>query len=814
MEMTRVSVRELVAFTFHGEDILPGGSMQDMMDGTSGHIARQQELGDDWHVEVPLQLEIQSSDQDSHDGTLQLTGRMDGFRPGGLPKDWREHMAAQIRVNIQGDQSLQGVECVPSSFNEGTEDVPTDVPLIEEIKLWKGKHPPEAPAAAHWMQGVVYGAMLSLGIRCSRVGIRVVYVSKSGRQIRSFPHLYEGEELASLLIGLLQPYVQRQRLLSRHRGQRDEGLRRLQFPFGAYRAGQREMAVQVYTAIQMKKRLFASMPTGTGKSMAVLFPALKAMGKNETGQICYLSARTTGQKSPEDALNLIRSSSYPLWSLVLKAKEKQCPEGHICHPDFCSRAKGHYLRDQAAIEAVLTGEEEAWTPERIRLWADAYHLCPFEFSLSLAEAADVIVCDYNYVLDPVVHIRRIFDQRKDVTLLVDEAHHLQSRVRDMLSGSLDLGLMKRFRTAAGKVVGRDHRLYRRLTDVLNVWENVPLPPEEKEGVLPAVPDNLLEALADLVFALMEVREARYAWGENGAALQQVIFAALSMVRALRREEVPRAFLWQGRKNSTVTCFALDGAEYLKGVTRGLSGVVCFSATLAPLGQMRFLLGGEEEDGCFAMPSPFPRENLLVLRQRVNTRYAHRDGSSRQVADAIRALVSARPGKYMVFFPSFAYLHRISEELTDLPHQVQSPSMTEEDRSAFLCPYREEGPPVLSLCVMGGVFSEGIDLPGRALDGVAVVGVGLPQVGLFQETLRAYYDEKSGQGFLFAYQIPGMQKVAQAVGRVIRTGEDRGVALLLDERFGQAGYLRLCPEHWRVEDGDIKNRLNSFWRDGR
>ena len=242
----------------------------------------------------------------------------------------------------------------------------------------------------------------------------------------------------------------------------------------------------------------------------------------------------------------------------------------------------------------------------------------------------------------------------------------------------------------------------------------------------------------------------------------------------------------------------------------LRGVVCFSATMHPLADMKLLLGGQEEDACFAMPSPFPPENLLIHQIDVNTRYRHRDAACGDIAAAIRAMVSAKPGRYIAFFPSFAYLKQVSAML-DMPHQAQRAGMSDAERAEFLAPYVPGGEPILSLCVLGGVFAEGVDLPGDALDGVVIVGVGLPQVNLFQETLRAYYERTFGDGFLYAYMLPGMQKVAQAVGRVIRTETDRGVALLLDDRYRQMAYRRLLPEHWLVLRGETGAVLEDFWQ---
>ena len=761
METIRISVRGLVEFTLHGTDIRPAGSMRDMQEGMLGHKARQDLLGEGWEAEVPLSLTIPVDDE----AELLLTGRMDAFCDG-------------------------------------------DVPVIEEIKLWQHKDPPLLPFEAHEMQAVCYGHMLCQERGIEKVIIRVVYVDRRGKVRGEFDTLLTAAECHARFLTVFEPWVRRNRLVRKHRRERDASLRHLIFPFESYRPGQREMAVQVYTAVKLGRRLFASMPTGTGKSVAALFPALKALGEGLTNQVYYLTARTTQRQGALEALRRMRKQPLHLWTLTLDAKDKQCPAPTFCHPDFCPRAKGHFLRDHVAIEEMLLTDD--WSPENIRAMADKHDLCPFEFSLSLAEIADLTICDYNYALDPAVHIQRIFDKTADVTLLIDEAHNLLSRVRDMLSGAVDGGRIRKLRTVVGKAAGRKHPLYKAMTEVLKAIDDLPIPEDEAtEGELKKLPTSFDNACMELADAFMEAQNERFAWGEEGEQLRETVTPLLSFIRARKRDTTDYAWLWQGRKAKTITAFALDVASYFEEVTTMLRGVVCFSATMHPLEEMKTLLGGTEEDACFAMPSPFPKENLLIHQLDVNTRYRYREAACPDIAAAIRAMVNAKPGKYIAFFPSFAYLRQVSE-LLDVPHQAQRSGMTDEERRTFLAPYTPEGEPMLSLCVLGGIFAEGIDLPGDALDGVVIVGVGLPQVNLFQETLRAYYERTLGDGFLYAYMLPGMQKVAQAVGRVIRTENDRGVALLLDDRYRQNAYRRLCPEHWVIRRGDYEAELRRFW----
>ena len=757
-----MAVRALVEFTLHGTDIRRlGGQVKDMQDGMLGHKARQSLLGEGWEAEVPLSLTIPLEDESE----LLLSGRMDAFCDG-------------------------------------------DVPVIEEIKLWQHKDAPLAPIEAHEMQAVCYGHMLCETTGAREVLIRVAYVDRRGRVRGQFDTPLTAEECRARFLTVYEPWLRRNRLLRHHRRERDASLRHLTFPFEGYRPGQREMAVQVYTAVKLGRRLFASMPTGTGKSIAALFPALKALGEGLTGQVYYLTARTTQRQGALEALRRMRQQPLHLWTLTLDAKDKQCPEKTLCHPDYCPRAKGHFLRDHAAIEEMLSQDD--WSPENIRAMADKHCLCPFEFALSLAEIADLTICDYNYALDPAVHIQRIFDQTGNVTLLIDEAHNLLPRVRDMLSGAVDGGRIRRLRTVVGKAAGRKHALYKAMTEVLKALDDLPIPGNEStEGQLEKLPSSLDNACMELTDAFMTAQNEYFPWDEAGEKVSDMLLPLLSFVRARRRDTTEYAWLWQGRKNKVLTAFALDVASYFEEVTTMLRGVVCFSATMHPLEDMKTLLGGQAEDACFAMPSPFPRENLLIHQADVNTRYRYRDAACEDIAVAIRAMVEAKPGRYIAFFPSFAYLRQVSAML-DMPHQAQRSGMTDAERADFLAPYVPDGEPVLSLCVLGGVFAEGIDLPGGALDGVVIVGVGLPQVNLFQETLRAYYERTFGDGFLYAYMLPGMQKVAQAVGRVIRTETDRGVALLLDDRYRQMAYRRLCPEHWLIRRGNVDAELARFW----
>lgn len=750
MAENRISVRSLVEFTLHGEDLYPsGGALRDMQEGMYGHKGRQGDLGEGWQAEVPLSLLVEEDEEN----TLLISGRMDAF--------------------LDGDE-----------------------PMVEEIKLWQHREHIEKPFPAHVMQASVYAHMLcEQRAECRGVGVRVAYVDRKGRVQASFDEFLSRAECKERFCSVLFPYLQRMRVIRQHRRGRDASLDAVGNPYGTFRPGQREMAAQVFTAIQRQRRLFASMPTGTGKSFGALFPAIKALGRGLTEQVFYLTARTTQRKAALEVIRRVREDRrVRLWTLVIDAKDKICPDRVMCHPDYCPQAKGHFLRDADAITEMLQTED--WSPEAIRAMAQKHNVCPFEFSLALAEVADVIICDYNYALDPAVHIQRIFDQNAPVTLLIDEAHNLLPRLRSMLSGAVDGPRIRRMRTVVGHHAGRSHPVYKAMSAVLKALKELP----EQDGeacVLTELPSDLDYACMDLADALLNAQMDHIPWEESGEPLVEMLSPLIGFIRARKREEEGYAWIREGRKTPRITAHALDVGTYFAEVTAKKRGVVCFSATFAPLQEMRRLLGGDAEtDACLELPSPFPPENLRICQTDVDTRYHRRADSVDRIAQEISAMVQQKLGRYMVFFPSFEYMQMVSEAL-DIPHQCQQRSMDDEARAEFLSGYVSGGPEVTSLCVLGGIFAEGIDLPGDALDGVAVVGVGLPQKNIFQDALAAYYQRTLGDGFRYAYVIPGMQKVAQAVGRVIRSETDVGMALLMDERYRSEEYRRLLPAHWRI-----------------
>lgn len=759
-DILHVSVRRIVEFALHGGDIAPT-SLSAMQAGARGHKARQTEISEESERTVRWQGECEGI-------ALLINGRID------LLHEERE------------------------------------VPMIEEIKLISPSAPlPGSAVPVHRMQAVCYAHMLCEELGLERVSVQVTYVTEEGVIRAAFPETLTAKEAEGLFFSMLSPFAAWEKQLRDFHRKRNFSIQSLPFPFPAYRPGQREMAAQVYTAIRLQKRLFATLPTGTGKSAATLYPAVKALGEGKTRQIFYLTARGTARQAAVDALSLMREKGLVLRSVMLTAKEKCCPqEFKRCHPDHCTRAKGHFDREREAL-LYLMQQSDDWTTERICRTADDFHICPFELSLSLCEIADVVICDYNYAFDPAVQLQRIFERGLRVTLLIDEAHNLPSRVRSMLSAALSSQDIVLLRRECGKQRGRSHLLYKAFKPLIDLMRSV-----SQENFPVSQLHALLSDLIDFISPHLS--------SPQNAFLVEPFRDLIAFRSALERyHDAPGRYallIGEGGKERQVQILALNISEHLKAATKRMLGSVFFSATLDPLSAMQKMLGGEEDDAAFALPSPFPRENLLVLQRSVDTRYENRSASIDEIVRCLAAMCDAKKGNYIVFFPSYAYLSLAAEKLSelrpDIPLNIQERGMDETSRESFLDRIRSEEAALLSLCVLGGVFSEGVDLPGTQLIGAAIVGVGLPQLNDEQNRLRRYYDETLNDGFGFAYRYPGMHKVLQAAGRVIRSENDKGVILLLDARYRESAYARLLPPHYQVRpaaDADeIHTRIKDFW----
>lgn len=780
----RLSVRELVEFVLRCGSIDSRFSGFDRMnEGSRIHRKLQKAAGDAYEAEVSFKA------QRTIDGVrYTLEGRADGViaeQDGGFTIDEIKTTAAPA-------------ELLTTDFN----------PL-------------------HWAQAKCYGAFLCERGGLPGAGVQITYYQIDTDEIIRHRRAFTAAELEDFLKDTLRRYAPWARMAAQWRGTRNASLRALRFPFPAYRPGQYEMARAVYRTIAGGGRLFCAAPTGIGKTMSTLFPALKAMGEEKGERIFYLTAKTITRQAAEEALARLRQNTADsetplrLKAVTLTAKDKICPLAERnCTPQGCPRADGYYNRVNDALYEFLSARD-IFTRADIEAFAEERRLCPFEFSLDLTNWCDCIVCDYNYLFDPVVSLKRFFAEGGDFIFLVDEAHNLVDRSREMYSASLHKSAVYGVKKALGKA---HRRLSAALTKTNREFIALRRRCEEAETRALTLPKGVPELEKQLVrlCAACEGWLEEHREGELHTEVLALYFDVRFFLRiAEEYDEKYTALVFASGSEVCVRLLCLDAAPFLEdSLALGRAGIL-FSATLTPAEYFIRTLGGGEKAKAIGLRSPFAPERLfLAAADTVSTKYADRERTREAVCRLIGAAVNAKAGNYLVFLPSYQYLRDVSDEFAmiypEIPLAVQESGMDEAAREAFLAQFSaQQTKTLVGFCVLGGIFAEGIDLVGDRLIGSIIVGVGLPQIGPEQDALRDYYEATLGEGFAYAYQYPGMNKVLQAAGRVIRTETDRGLVLLIDSRYRTARYRRLFPPHWAqlqsVESPEqLARMLAGFW----
>ncbi|MEF3302424.1 ATP-dependent DNA helicase [Paenibacillus sp. GYB003] len=740
-----------------------------------------------------------------------------GFRTGAtLAEGTKAHRAIQQTYKetdlkeayVRGDVEYEGIvyridgRCDGLLFDEAGDGVAT----VEEIKSTGGSVTllTEQSHPVHWAQAQCYAYLYAKAEKLERMRVRLTYVHRQTEERKSFERMLTRGELDAFVRMLVKAYDPHARQRLAYARDREAGIRELPFPFPSYRQGQRHFAGAVYKSIADRKRLFARAPTGTGKTISTLFPAVKAIGEKLLRRFFYTTAKTTTRAAAEDALALMRASGLCLRSVTITAKEKICfKEETRCEKLYCEYADGYYDRINAALYD-LWSRETAITRDVIEAYARKHRVCPFEFSLDAAYEADAVVCDYNYVFDPRVSLKRLFEEEKRHTaVLVDEAHNLVDRAREMYSGELTKApfLELKRQTKAGSGSRTLHEAAKAVNEAF-----IALRKSCGEGgggliVLEAIPP----ALVPLLESFASAAEAALLAGDAAAdrqLLTDMYYTVQHFIRTAESfDERSLVYVQVERSDVRIKLLCVDPSGMLRLMGKGYRSLVYFSATLSPIPYYRDTLGGDEDDYATAIPSPFRSEQLDVLLLPVSTRYRDRGRSKARIAAMLRRVTDERPGNYLVFFPSYDYMNEVAELFLgagwDGEALVQQAGMSEEERDSFLAAFRAGAEKtIVGFAVMGGVFAEGIDLAGDRLTGVVIVGVGLPQFGGERELIRRYFDDTGRNGFDYAYKFPGMNKVLQAGGRLIRTESDSGTLVLVDDRFMQPDYYALLPEEWK------------------
>ncbi len=774
-----VSVRSLVEFVLQAGDLTPGGfQRRDRAQlGTQGHrrVQRSRPEGYDTEVEIAYQVE-------GTDPPIEVRGRIDGLYIGAEPVIIEEIKTTTL-----------GLDLVSEEHNR-----------------------------LHWAQAQCYAYMVARLHQLSEVSIHLTYTHLDSQEEKTFQRHFTLAELEAFFHDLITPYLDWFRKIWATQARRDRSIQQLEFPYEAYRPGQREMAVAVYKAIRDNQSLYVQSPTGVGKTIAALFPAVKALGQGLAARIFYLTAKTPGRLVAEKALEDMRQANLEIRSVTLTAKEKVCfcPPA-ICDPEVCVFARDYFGKVKRALEEI--DRVQAFTRPVIEEIARRYQICPFEFSLDLALWVDCIICDYNYAFDPRVYLHRFFDFDTEAYIfLIDEAHNLPDRARAMYSAELDkktvLALQRTLKPHLPELAKKLSAINKVLLALRKACQ------AEGKGALVQhePPDKLLKAIREFNQKAEDWLVLNQA-AEFRQELLEYYFTCSSYLRTAEYFDTfyVSYFERQGQADLKAKLFCLDPAPMLAARLARSQATIFFSATLLPLDYFMQLLTGAADHARRIFPSPFPTENVsLLVHNGISTKYAQRADSYAAIASAIEAICSAHVGNYLVYFPSYAYLAAVHELLKErLPESqllVQDRGMTEAAREAFLAQFSAGNQEMLiGLAVMGGIFGEGIDLVGERLIGAIVVGVGVPQVCLENDLIKEYFDRQNGVGFAYAYQYPGFNRVLQATGRVIRSETDRGIIVLIDERFTQARYRHLFPAHWRgfevvQSTGEIKDKLKNFW----
>lgn len=774
----QLSVRRLVEFIMRKGSIDSRITSLDnaMTEGTRLHTKIQKAMGPEYQKEVSLSTTVQLAERQ-----LLIEGRADGI------------------IRDGNGVTIDEIKTSEREFEEVSE---------EQLNLY-------------WYQAMCYGYMVAHEESLSEIQIQLTYMQSITEEITRQKRAYLFAELESFFQELVSQYEVWLLFQDNWTKIRNASIQELTFPYGAYRKGQRELAVATYKTILSGKKLYTEAPTGTGKTISTLFPAIKSIGEGQSEKIFYLTAKTITRQVAEDALEGMTRKGLKLKSVTLTAKDKIClMDERICTPDHCPFANGYYDRLNEGLFDLLEHENQL-TREVIETYARKHMLCPFELSLDASLWCDTIICDYNYLFDPIVYLRRFFqNEKEDYVFLVDETHNLVNRGKEMFSASLS---RSQFEAVKKSLPKEDKLLRRRLTRVMKELQQFGEACEDRDFMKQsAAVDSLFNPLYQLNEAVKEWLPQHL----NSPAEKDVLALYFEVLNYLKISELydERYMTYVSRqaKEVIIKQLCLDPSYLLeKTLAKGKASVL-FSASLSPLFYYSEVLGGGEEGLTYQLPSPFdPYNQLLVVADYVQTTYREREKSVSELIASLVAMVRGKTGNYMVFFPSYAYLDQVlygfTEACPELLTLIQTGQMSEGEREAFLAQFVPQ--PTTSLvafCVLGGIFSEGIDLKGDRLSGVAIVGVGLPQMNVEQELLKGYYDQQNGDGFQYAYQIPGMNKVLQAAGRVIRDSQDVGVVLLLDQRFNTQRYKRYFPPHWQHgviahTVGQLSQQIEQFWQ---
>lgn len=775
-KIIKISIRNLVEFIMrHGSIDNRYTSSIKAIEGIRGHQRVQKSYGDNYTAEVPLKYTLTYEDLE-----IMVEGRADG-------------------ILIEDDKTI--IDEIKTTTK--------DLLLIDE-----NTNP------LHWAQAKCYGYIYSMQNELENIDIQITYYNIDTKSTRILRQSYTLKELEEFFFWLIDEYKSWAQLESDWVNKRNESIKKLKFPFENYRPGQRELAVRVYKSITDSKKCFTQAPTGTGKTISTIFPAIKAMGEDKTSKIFYLTAKTITREVAQNTISLMRKKDLKLKAVTITAKEKICKMEEVnCNPEYCPYANGYFDRINNSLKDILVKYND-YSKENIEKISEEYMLCPFELSLDLTNLSDVIICDYNYVFDPRVYLKRFFDTKTtDYTFLIDEAHNLVDRAREMYSATLN---EEKFVKVKKLISKKDKRITKVIKEIQSYFEDkledlTTL--DENDLVESEAPLELCEILSSFI---KFVDEYLARTNEENEELMDLYFDVYSFLSISDFYDKNYTTIYTKNFNGmTIKIYCVNPQKVIEEKMKKAKSNIIFSATLIPMDYFMKMYSYDEEDFIINLKSPFDVKNrLLMIGDNVATTYNKRFETSEDIASYIANCVQAKKGNYMVFFPSYKYMELVFDEMKEnypnINISIQESNMSEEEKEEFLSMFDEDNKEThVGFCVLGGHFSEGIDLTNDKLIGVIIVGVGMPQIGIERDIIKDHMKD-SNKGFDYAYVYPGIIKVLQAAGRCIRTDNDKGVILLLDNRYSQRRYQSLFPYEWypnfRVrKSDDVKTLCEKFWR---
>jgi len=803
----RVPVRQLVEFILREGSIdnrKSGGSDSAMQEGSRIHRMIQRRMGSEYHSEVGLRYRWAAEQYD-----IIIEGRADGI--------------------IDYNFGIHALPFVDETYSSDTEE---NKVIIDEIKgTYKDLKRITAPARVHLAQAKCYAFMYAVENFLNAVCVRMTYCHIETEELKYFHEEYTFAELKSWFEKLLLEYKKWADFQFTWNKVRTVSIKQLAFPF-AYRDGQKELVTYVYSTIYHKRKLFLEAPTGVGKTISTVFPAVKSMGEGMTEKLFYLTAKTITRTVAQECFGLLQKNGLQMKTIVLTAKDKICflkQEGETqeeteCNPEACPYANGHYDRINDAMYELLT-QEDHFTREKVQEYAQKHQVCPFELSLDMSLYSDAIICDYNYVFDPRVYLKRFFSDglgKQNYVFLIDETHNLLDRGREMYSAALLKESFLQMKRLIKELSSKISKLLDRCNKELLAMKRQCETYRKEEEI-----DGFVMTLNQLYAAIDDFLDEHDTF-PNKKELMDFYFEMAHFLNIYEIMDENYVIYSQLLENGDfmLKLFCVNPALNLRQCMQKGRSTILFSATLLPIQYYKKLLGGEPTDYEVYAKSTFDeKKKALFVANDVTSRYNRRSAQEFQrIADYIDAVVQQRYGNYMVFLPSHLFLEQVHrcfmESYYDAAYMeciVQEDYMSEAKREEFLLRFQKketEDSILIGFCVMGGIFSEGIDLKRDSLIGALIVGTGIPQVGCERELLRQHFDAQGENGFDYAYRYPGMNKVLQSAGRVIRTAEDIGVVALLDERFLEPQYKRMFPREWSqyevVSVSGIADKVERFW----